>query len=157
MSAQIPEPAIGETTEEILRVPARSAPTPSRSEAELFGAAGSLRGSRFNGRTLMRALVLAVWALALGTFGFAFYGTFARIAPSIPRWWVILGCVALGAAVVVILSDVDEPDVEDGTTGHEFHELDWSRRELYAVRPADIAWALVELSPLLALVLTVWR
>ncbi|MCC7078784.1 MAG: hypothetical protein IT198_16830 [Acidimicrobiia bacterium] len=157
MSPQTPGPVIGETTEEIPVVPERNAPSSAPTDVELFGAAGSLRGLRFNGRTLMRALVLAVWALALGVFGLAFYGTFARVAPTIPRWWVVLGAVALGVAVVVILSDVDEPDVEDGTAGHEFHELDWSRKELYSVRALDVAWALVELSPLLALVLTVWR
>jgi hypothetical protein len=34
----------------------------------------------------------------------------------------------------------------------DFHELDWNRRELYSLRPVDVAWAAVELAPLFVFV-----
>jgi hypothetical protein len=153
---------VGESTEEIPPVTGpvivpTTGPDADETSTEVFGAAGSLRGLRFNGRTLVRALVLGLWALGLAVVGLFFYPDLAEIAPTIPRWWTVLCSVVLAAFAILVLSDVDEPDVEDGSTGHEFHELDWSRKELYALRPIDIAWGLVELAPLLAILVTVWR
>ncbi|MCE7883868.1 MAG: hypothetical protein DYH08_08420 [Actinobacteria bacterium ATB1] len=144
---------VGETTEEIPPVPI----APGDESGELFGAAGSLRGLRFNGRTLVRAIVFAVWAVGLAVVGLFFYVDLAELSPAVPRWWVLLCSIVLAAFAVVVLSDVDEPDVEDGSAGHEFHELDWSRKELYALRSTDLAWALVELAPLVAILVTIWR
>jgi hypothetical protein len=148
-------PDVGESTEEIPVVPDSAVDDSGRTD--LFGAAGSLTGLRFNGRTLVRALVLAAWAVSLLVVGLVFYDDFAQIAPPIPRWWVLLCGMAVACASVIVLSDVDEPDVEDGTAGHEFHELDWSRKELYSVRVTDVVWALVELLPIVVLAATMWR
>lgn len=145
MNVQLPGPDDmgGEITEELVLA------------EELFGVAGSLRGMRFNGKTLIRALVVGVWGIATLVIGAVGFDTFARIAAGVPRWSVLAAGAALVAGAVVILGDVDEEDVEDSTTGREFHELEWNRRQLYAITPSDVAWALVELSPLVVFVIMI--
>ncbi len=99
---------------------------------------------------MLRAVVLACW---LATFAWAATYGFARVqdlAPGTSRWLLVAGIGVLGVALLGYFSAVEDPDIPETTSAADFHELEWSRRQLYAVRPRDAGWAICELAPLVA-------
>lgn len=117
-----------------------------------LGRPGELEHEQFSGPRFLRVVVVALWGIALLAGATVAWAHTRFAAPGVPRWTLAAGgAVCLGVAVWLsttvrvsyMPAEADDPDLVELRTGF---------RDRFVVGPADVAWALVALAPLMVLV-----
>lgn len=123
----------------------------------VLGRPGELEHEQFSGQRFLRVVVVAAWGVALLAGGTVAWGHTRFAAPGAPRWTLAAGgfvCLAAAAWLSTKLREpyLPGPHVPGGDEDGELVELRAGFRDRFVVGPADMAWALVTLAPLLVLV-----
>lgn len=131
--------------------PAGSAATDADLDAAL-GRPGELEHDQFSGPRFLRAVVVALWGVGLLAAATVAWGHTRFAAPGAPRWTLVAGGVVCVAVAGWLSTTVRVPYMPPAAEAPDLVELSAGFRDRFVVGPADVAWALAALSPLMVLV-----